>query len=325
MAKLSQEDRRAFKAKWEIINQRIDSTETFSMEDMLNTYLYYKLSSNPTMRVDKELLAIFEIEEIDPLAAISEIDKFSEAYLSAIDIENKYVYVLRYLQHRIYWHSILSTAVFVNYMEVDQLRIVLVSYYYYNWIAGATVARIKQTSYNIIKAVRSHKSIEEIKGICLSNLLDYNTKTLFDNEYSGNVVYGKKWDKALLLLVEYFSQDDSVLSFIPLSPRIHIEHILPQTSNNEGSEWSELFDEEEMNTLTNSLGNLTLLSMRKNIQAQNYSFENKKKTYQDKDNLITSFVITQDLLKYKTWTPTTIIDRASKIQKIINKIIRDVI
>lgn len=148
MTKLSKEDRRAFKMKWKIINQRVEATELFDIEDMLNTYLYYKLGSNPSARVDKELLTIFIKENLDPLMAISEIDKFSKAYLEAIDAEDKYVYLLRYLQHRIYWHSILSTAIFLGYSEIPELKKILVAYYYQNWIAGATVARIKQTSYN---------------------------------------------------------------------------------------------------------------------------------------------------------------------------------
>lgn len=325
MTKLSQEDRRAFKIKWEMVNQRIDSTERFNLEDMLNTYLYYKLGSNPSTRVDKELLSIFEKEKIDPLTAISEIDKFSEAYLKAIDIEDKHVYLLQYLQHRIYWHSILSTATFLNYSEIIELKKILVSYYYQNWIAGATVARIKQTSYNILRAIKENKTVQDIKEICMKNLADYGTKQFFEAECTGNYIYGKKWDKALLLLVEYFSKDDSVFSFIPLSPRIHIEHILPQKSDNEKAHWNELFTTEQRESLTNSLGNLTLLSMRKNIQAQNYSFIEKKRAYQDKDNVITSFALTQDLLRCDDWTPDTVAERAKRIQSVIDRVIRNVL
>lgn len=325
MSKLSQEDRRAFKLKWELVNQRIDSTEMFNLEDMLNTYLYFKLGSNPSARVDKELLAIFYQDKTDPLTAISEIDKFSEAYLSAIDVEDKYVYLLRYLQHRIYWHSILSTAIFLNYSEISELRKILVSYYYQNWLAGATVARIKQTSYNILRAIKSNKTSQEIKEICKKNLAEYGTKAFFEAECAGNYIYGKKWDKALLLLIEYFCQDDSKINFITLSPRIHIEHILPQNSDNENAHWNELFSAEQRVALTNSLGNLTLLSMRKNIQAQNYSFTEKKQAYQNKDNMITAFAMTQEILKYEDWTPESIADRSIKMNKIIDKVIRNIV
>jgi hypothetical protein len=159
----------------------------------------------------------------------------------------------------------------------------------------------------------------------LKNLAEYGTKSLFEEECSGSYIYGKKWDKALLLLTEYFCQDDSKVNFIPLSSRIHIEHILPQTTGYENTGWNELFTVEQRESLTNTIGNLTLLSMRKNIQAQNYTFTEKKNAYQDKDNVITSFAITQNILKYETWTPDTVAERAKYIQSIIDKVVRDVL
>ena len=42
--------------------------------------------------------------------------------------------------------------------------------------------------------------------------------------------------------------------------------------------------------------------MRKNIQAKNYSFAEKKIAYENKDNVVSSFTITQDILKYHKWT-----------------------
>ena len=161
--------------------------------------------------------------------------------------------------------------------------------------------------------------------MCLMNLLEYGTKQFFEAECSGNYIYGKKWDKALLLLAEYFCQDDSKINFIPLSSRIHIEHILPQTTDSSNSIWNILFTAEQRESLTNSIGNLTLLSMRKNIQAQNYSFAEKKIAYQDKDNMITSFVLTQNKLKYDQWTPDEVSKQAKYIQSIIDKIIRNVL
>jgi hypothetical protein len=65
--------------------------------------------------------------------------------------------------------------------------------------------------------------------------------------------------------------------------------------------WDKIFTQEEIDTWTNSLANLTLLSMKKNIQAQNYNFNEKKEVYQDKDNVETSFRITQKVLENSKW------------------------
>lgn len=261
------------------------------------------------------MLKIFADQKVTPLEAIYEIDKFSQAYLEMINAEDKYIYCLKYLRHRIYWHSIITTAIYTNYPYIQELKKVLVAFYYQNWIAGATIARIKQTSFNILKLVKEQKEIKDIKNECLKNLKSYNTVDTFETELKSPYVYGKSWDRATLLLLEYISQDSSSQKFIPLNSNLQIEHILPKTITKDNIIWEKYFpDKEKRELLTNSIGNLTLLSMRKNVQACNYSYEEKKKAYKNKDNVITSFVITQNLLiEYPEWTPTALSDRATNM------------
>ena len=149
----SDEDRRIFKRSWEDTISRLQFYN-YSFDDMLTTYLYYKIAKNPETRIDKELKNIFEKEKTTSLEIIKEISDFSKAYIKILNLQNKYLYCLKYLQHKIYWTSILITAQFTSYKEFDTLLKYLVAYYYQNWISGATVARIKQTSFNILKAVK---------------------------------------------------------------------------------------------------------------------------------------------------------------------------
>jgi len=291
------EDRNAFKAKWESVNSNLKFAN-FDLDSMLNTYLYYKLSTNPKSRLDKELLSIFGKEDKGALEIIKEISDFSNAYIKTLNEENKYLYCLKYLKHRIYWVSILSTALFTNYPRIEELKKLLVAYYYQNWIAGATVARIKQTSFNILKIIKAGKPIADISQEMTDSLKKYSTTKTFKEEIEGNWVYGRKWDRAILLLVEYFSSDNSKQSYIPIGSKLHLEHVLPQTPN---EDWKKLFNSEEREEWTNSLANLTLLSMRKNIQAQNFSYSKKVEAYQDKDNVVSPFLITQYIIKCGKW------------------------
>jgi len=112
-------------------------------------------------------------------------------------------------------------------------------------------------------------------------------------------VYGRKWDKSLLLLIEYFSNDTPNPTFIPINSKLHLEHILPQEPKKHG--WDKIFTSDEIEEWTNALANLTLLSMKKNIQAQNYNFQKKKEAYQNNDNVETSFRITQKVLENDKW------------------------
>lgn len=305
------EDRSAFKAKWETINQNLKFSN-FDLDGMLNTYLYYKISTNPKSRLDKELLGVFSKEGKSALEIIKEIGDFSEAYIKILTEEDKNIYCLRYLKHKIYWSSILSTALFSKYPHLGKLKKLLVAYYYQNWVAGATVARIKQTSFNILKLVKAGANIETISTEMNDNLKKYSTTKTFKDEIEGSWVYGRKWDRSLLLLIEYFSSDNSKQSYIPIGCKLHLEHVLPQTPTNE---WKKIFTTEQLENWTNSLANLTLLSMRKNIQAKNSSFEKKKETYQDRDNVVSPFLITQDIIKSDKWDVKELENRKGKLIK----------
>ena len=291
------EDRKAFQTQWDSINSNLKFSN-FDLDSVLNAYLYYKLASNPKSRLDKELKIIFKKEDNDALEIIQEISAFSEAYVATLVEENKYIYCLKYLKHRIYWISILSTANFKNYPETEELKKLLVAYYYQNWVAGATVARIKQTSFNILKLIKSGSSIEKVSIEIQESLKMYSTTKTFKEELGGSRVYGRKWDKAILLLVEYFSTDDSKQSFIPIGSKLHLEHVLPQKPN---EDWKGIFTKGESDKWVDSLANLTLLSMRKNIQAKNYSFAKKIKAYQNLDNVVSPFLITQNIIGRNKW------------------------
>ena len=314
----SDEDRKAFKRSWEDTISRLQFYN-YSLDDMLTTYLYYKIARNPETRIDKELLSIFEKEKITSLEIVKEISDFSKAYVDILNLQNKYLFCLRYLQHKIYWTSILITAKFTNYKEFDILLKYLVGYYYQNWIAGATVARIKQTSFNILKAVKDNKNVDEIKAIINENLKYNSTTKNCENELKGRNIYGRKWDKPILLLVEYFSTDSQNQAFIPITSQLHLEHVLPQEPKEYA--WDKIFTKDEIDKWTNSLANLTLLSMRKNIQALNYDFEKKKKAYQNSDNVISSFVITQDIINGQKWDIEILEKREKKLLHKINEVL----
>ena len=313
----SDEDRKTFKRSWEDTISRLQFYN-YSLDEMLTTYLSYKIAKNPESRIDKELLSVFEKEKITALEIIKEISDFSKAYIDVLNLQNKHLYCLKYLQHKIYWTSILITAKFTNYKEFDILLTYLVSYYYQNWIAGATVARIKQTSFNILKAVKENKKSSEIKKFIKDNLTYYSTTENYVDELNGSYIYGRKWDKSILLLAEYFSPDSQYQAFIPITSQLHLEHILPQTTT---EYWDKIFSEDEKEDWTNALANLTLLALRKNIQAQNDDFESKKKIYKDKDNKITSFVITQDILNEQRWDLQALESRQEKLINKINEIV----
>ena len=90
---------------------------------------------------------------------------------------------------------------------------------------------------------------------------------------------------------------------------ISVEHVLPQNPSSD-SQWLKAFpDDDERVSLTHKLGNLVLLSRRKNSQASNYDFAKKKKKYFSKNAGVTNFALTNMVLQHNSWTPNIIKQR----------------
>jgi hypothetical protein len=86
---------------------------------------------------------------------------------------------------------------------------------------------------------------------------------------------------------------------------ITIEHVLPQ-SPDAGSQWEKWFPDSAIQEgLVHRLGNLALLTRRKNSSARNYDFNKKKSSYFAKGG-VSPFTITTQVLKETDWTPTVI-------------------
>lgn len=93
---------------------------------------------------------------------------------------------------------------------------------------------------------------------------------------------------------------------------ISIEHVLPQNPPLD-SEWLEWFPDEEMRgEWTHRLGNLVLLSKRKNGQASNFDFQRKKREYFQR-NGVSPFAITTEVINEEKWTPEMLEDRQERL------------
>ncbi len=103
---------------------------------------------------------------------------------------------------------------------------------------------------------------------------------------------------------------------------ISIEHVLPQNPE-PSSEWVTLFpDQKQREGFTHRLGNLVLLTRRKNSQARNYDFAKKKDGYFSTASGITSFPLTVQVINQPTWTPEVIEQRQVELMARLQEIWR---
>ncbi len=323
--KQDSEKRKVFITTWDKLVEYCKSVEgvDIDLEDFFNMYLEYADPSVSKKRTDKGLKKVFKDSKKDACGFIYEISEFMKAYTALLKKQDRYIYLLRYLPFR-YWASILTTALYVKYPDFDALKKLLVSYYYQTWIAGGTITRIKPTSINIIKNVKSNKGIETIKELVLHNIDSYNTfNQYFYNLWDSSSVYPSKWVCPVLALANYFMADEEKPHFIVMDAETQVEHILPQKPKRD-SQWNADFDKEKREEWVNRIANLTLLKRKKNAKALNMDFDEKRKIYGDKDTskVISCYDITKKLYSdYRKWNENSLQERYKFLYEIITPVL----
>ncbi|WP_231461685.1 DUF262 domain-containing protein [Pedobacter sp. Leaf132] len=109
-------------------------------------------------------------------------------------------------------------------------------------------------------------------------------------------LYGKRLVKPILARIEEEMNDHSITIHYG---GLNIEHILPQTPIDHY--WNSRFTTDEKLKFTNSLGNLSLITVRKNSQAKNYDFAKKINTYFREDGKASNLAMVNRLLDYSEW------------------------
>lgn len=134
-----------------------------------------------------------------------------------------------------------------------------------------------------------------------------------DREYiistlSSPDLYGKRLVKPILAKIEEQMNDGSIsINYSNLS----IEHIFPQTPTD--IYWTSRFTTDDKLKLTNNLGNLSLITVRKNSQAKNYEFSTKVSVYFQADGKASNLAMVNDLVNFDNWTPENIKTRNKKL------------
>ena len=162
-----------------------------------------------------------------------------------------------------------------------------------DWLVGKTPTIRIENINSIIQAVDDCKSVDEVLA---DNSLTLNPKDLID-VLSGNI-YGKRAARYVLLKLDLLYHGHTTKSEIP--ERISIEHILPQNPK-DGSQWKKDFADFAREEWTNKLGNLVLISRRKNSAQGNKDYAIKKEKY-FKNNVELFSNSVRIYNQYQTWT-----------------------
>ncbi|OLR43988.1 hypothetical protein BIZ50_02140 [Helicobacter pylori] len=336
LKKLTEEkEQEELATRWENLRQKcLDNG--FAMETLFSQHLTYlhPVTSKERMRI--RLNTQFDELQKSPLEYIDVVEDFYKAYCEVLEMQDRHAHLLSYLKDN-YWRAILCASILHDYSKIEDLKKLLVKFYYQHWVAKKPKDQREQTCCNIIKALKEKKSMEHIVSIVRKNLDEYSVTQHFKENLRDDHLYEKhqkspnnSWLRPILILVEYFISDDPKPKRIQTND-FHIEHILPQNPDS-SSQWVKDFSEEERERYTHSLANLTLLGGTKNAEASNLDFKEKKEIYMmgkpvALDKKKTSRVMTcYDTTKYiahhyAEWTPKSLEEREKDLMSIIESVL----
>ncbi|MFP6290472.1 DUF262 domain-containing protein [Helicobacter pylori] len=333
-----EEDQEEFVSRWNALSQKCSDND-LTMETLFSWYLDYLEPKTSREKMEKELVTWFKNLNKTPLEYLKGVEDFYNAYCEVLEMQDRHAHLLSYKDDD-YLCVMLCASLLHRYSEseIEALKELLVKFYYQNWVAEQTEPK-KQTSCNIIKALKEKQSVENIASIVKKYLDDdknkitqnFREKLKDDHLYEQHKRASKNsWLKPVLILVEYFVSDDPCPKRIQMDKNLHIEHILPQQPGS-SSQWMKDFSEEERGLYTHSLANLTLLGGKKNTQASNLDFKEKKEIYmgnavklgKDKRGrekpfkVMTCYKMTIDVAQYTEWTPKSLEKRKEELIGII--------
>ncbi|MGL2823163.1 DUF262 domain-containing protein [Helicobacter pylori] len=341
-----EEDQKKLVSRWNALSQKCSDND-LTMETLFSRYSDYLNPATSKEKMEKELVTWFKNLNKTPLEYLKGVEDFYNAYCEVLEMQDRHAHLLSYKDDD-YLYVILCASLLHRYSEqdIEALKELLVKFYYQDWVAGQTRSTRSQTCCNIIKALKENESVESIASIVKKYLDDKNiTQHFRDNlqdsklyekfYFAGKSVKKNSWVKPVLILVEYFMSDDPCPKRIQMDKNLHIEHILPQQPGS-SSQWVKNFSEEERGLYTHSLANLTLLGGKKNTQASNKDFKEKKEIYmgnavklgKDKRGrektfkVMTCYKMTIDIAHhYAEWTPKSLEKRKEELIKIIESVL----
>lgn len=164
-----------------------------------------------------------------------------------------------------------------------------------DWLVGFTPTKRIENVNAIIQVIDDAKTTNDV---FLSSSLIYDNKYLLDI-LAGNI-YGRRAARYILLKLDLLYHGHTTK--LEMSGTISIEHILPQNPH-DSSQWKTDFTDLEREEWTDKLGNLVLISRRKNSAQGNKEFADKKDKY-FKNNVELFSNSIRIYNQYSTWTLT---------------------
>jgi uncharacterized protein with ParB-like and HNH nuclease domain len=303
-------------------------------EDLLLTFLQHYLTMNLEYVISKgNTYASFEkyfnnkqksTIYLTVKSILEDLLEFSKIYhklfLEKRNFESSQ-YSLNYLNIESYYPLLLKVEK-NNPNLTEKVANIIENYLVRRIIVGLPPGKTKNIFAKIIKNIKNIKSVSLDNDIL--NILKedqgqgrYPTDTEFSKSIFISQLYSnnQRGTKYILYKIEYYLNTQNRSMTIPYES-LTIEHILPETDYKKLPKcWTDNFDIDKFDQYVHTLGNLTLITQRKNSSLGNECFNNKNNQYAND-----TFLLTKSLKNNKDWTLNSINDRANYLMQIMLKI-----
>ena len=164
-----------------------------------------------------------------------------------------------------------------------------------DWICSQTPTTRIENVNAVIKAIEAIDTTDELFSATVFDIKLSDLEPILQTD-----IYRKRYSKYLMLKLDLLYHGSSTQFQVPST--VSIEHILPQNPP-PNSQWLKNFSDAEREDWTDKLGNLILISRRKNSSLSNRDFAEKKKRYFANNIELFSNSV-RVLNTYDKWTPT---------------------
>ncbi len=179
-----------------------------------------------------------------------------------------------------------------------------------DWILSVSPTSRITNMNQILKVIENS---ENSNDVLMRKEIFYIDSEDLKKELNGNI-YGKRFTRFILLKREYLLTD----SMVHMSGHrfLSVEHILPQNPKSD-SQWVKDYNEEERKQWKDKIGNLVLISKKKNSRLSNLDFDEKKIRYFR--GRIDVFPSSKVFYRYDKWTKDELKKRQSEILELLRK------
>lgn len=184
----------------------------------------------------------------------------------------------------------------------------------YSMVAELNPNQLEKSYGELCKVIRSHHADSPAKiNAALINLFsEVPTDEEFCSRFSQielNVVTNA-WRTILIRLNDFVATGETRIEG---PKKVHVEHIFPKNANTKAYQESEI-KRDEAPIYVGRIGNLTLLSGRKNRSISNGPFSNKRSAF-----AISEIALNQEIAEQECWGVQQILERSNRMAEIAKR------